>query len=142
MDGFFTFMMNLFNEIITWIIHDRSITYLAVNASGVPLMYEYLKNNLYLIRPIADGHILLIIKSQTAKDAFSQAATMFKAIESNRAVSNQGGLHGECTLRCMLEDKTEDEAFKLLTIINNYILDVRRKQREIERRLTQGRIAK
>lgn len=93
MDAFFTFMMNLFNEIITWIIHDRSITHLAANASGVPLMYEYLKNNLYLIRPIADGHILLIIESQTVKGAFSQAATMFKAIESNRGVSNQGGLH-------------------------------------------------
>lgn len=93
MDMFFKFVMNLFNEIITWIIHDRSITHLAVNASGVPLMYEYLKNNLYLIRPIADGHILLIIESQTAKGAFSQAATMFKAIESNREVSNQGGLH-------------------------------------------------
>ena len=93
MDAFFTFMMNLFNEIIAWIIHDRSITHLAVNASGVPLMYEYLKNNLYLIRPIADGHILLIIESQTAKGAFSQAATIFKAIESSREVSNQGGLH-------------------------------------------------
>ena len=48
----------------------------------------------------------------------------------------------ECTLRHMLEDKSEDDAFKLLTIINNYILDVRREQREIERRLTGGRFAK
>lgn len=41
----------------------------------------------------------------------------------------------ECTLRHMLEDKSEDDAFKLLTIINNYILELRRTQREVERRL-------
>lgn len=41
----------------------------------------------------------------------------------------------ECTLRHMLEDKSEDDAFKLLTIINNYILERRRTQREVERRL-------
>ncbi len=41
----------------------------------------------------------------------------------------------ECTLRCMLEDKSEDDAFKLLTLINNYILELRRTQREVERRL-------
>lgn len=41
----------------------------------------------------------------------------------------------ECTLRCMLEDKSEGDAFKLLTIINNYILELRRTQREVERRL-------
>lgn len=41
----------------------------------------------------------------------------------------------ECTLRHMLEDKSEDDAFKLLTLINNYILELRRTQREVERRL-------
>lgn len=41
----------------------------------------------------------------------------------------------ECTLRRMLEDKSEDDAFKLLTLINNYILELRRTQREVERRL-------
>lgn len=41
----------------------------------------------------------------------------------------------ECTLRHMLEDKSEDDAFKLLTVINNYILELRRTQREVERRL-------
>lgn len=93
MDMFFKFMMNLFNEILAWIIHDRNITPQTANAPGVTLMYEHLRGNLYLIRPITRDDFFLVVESRTAGNAFGLAAKMFKAIGNNDAVNSKGGTH-------------------------------------------------